>query len=199
VCEGYSVREQFYVYLHCKPDGDPFYVGKGKDGRCREFKSGRNKHHRNTVAKYGAKNIGVFVFPRASEREAFDDEILWIKTLRDAGYQLANYGDGGEGSSGCKFTVERMARQREALRGNRNAVGNKNCVGRVLSEETRRKIGASNSGHTRWLGRKHSPEARAKISASRTGKKYGPRSAEARARQSAAITAWWAKRRGVTA
>ena len=25
--------KQFYTYLHCKPDGTPFYVGKGHDAR----------------------------------------------------------------------------------------------------------------------------------------------------------------------
>jgi hypothetical protein len=35
---------QFYTYLHCKPDGTPFYVGKGS-GKRSNFMYDRNPHH----------------------------------------------------------------------------------------------------------------------------------------------------------
>ena len=28
---------EFYTYLHCKPNGDIFYVGKGTGRRCKQF------------------------------------------------------------------------------------------------------------------------------------------------------------------
>ena len=61
----------FYTYLHCKPNGDPFYVGKGCARRSHQLKKRRSLHHQNIVAKYGANNIRVYVFPCFSEQEAF--------------------------------------------------------------------------------------------------------------------------------
>jgi hypothetical protein len=50
-----SVAEH-YAYIHCKPDGTPFYVGKGSGDRFR-VSGARNPYYRRTVNKYGAKNI----------------------------------------------------------------------------------------------------------------------------------------------
>lgn len=51
--------QQFYTYLHCKPDLTPFYVGKGTMKRCRDF-SRRNLHHKRVVDRCGGKkNIQV--------------------------------------------------------------------------------------------------------------------------------------------
>ena len=45
-----------YAYIHCKPDGIPFYVGKGKYRRA-TYLGERNQHHKNIVNKYGPANI----------------------------------------------------------------------------------------------------------------------------------------------
>lgn len=58
-------------------------------------------------------------------------------------------------------------------------------VGRPLSEQTKEKLRQAN------LGKRHTEEARRKMSESRTGKKYGPRSEEARAKMREA----WARRK----
>lgn len=93
--------KQFYTYLHCKPNGEPFYVGKGTGKRCYEFfKSRRSEHHLNIVRKYGRENIMIFVFPCDSEKQAFNDEIQQISQLRSEGFNLVNHTDGGEGHSG---------------------------------------------------------------------------------------------------
>lgn len=74
-----SAKERsFYTYLHCKPNGAPFYVGKGcrSTGGERSHKfSGRNKHHQNIVAKHGKNNIKIYVFQCNSEQQAKVDEI----------------------------------------------------------------------------------------------------------------------------
>ena len=93
--------DQFYTYLHCKPNGDPFYVGKGRRNRARQFfDSRRSKFHMNIVRKYGVENVGVFIFPCESEEQAFADEIQQIAQLRAEGFELANFTNGGEGHSG---------------------------------------------------------------------------------------------------
>ena len=90
----------FYTYLHCKPDGTPFYVGKGKENRAREFsRDSRNKWHKNIVSKYGKENILVHVFPCDSEAQAFANEVQQIAQLRREGCELCNLTDGGEGQS----------------------------------------------------------------------------------------------------
>lgn len=86
-----------------KPDLTPFYVGKGKDGRCFDF-IGRTDWHRNIVKKYGKENIIIESQSCASENEAFFRERTIIKSLRASGIKLVNLSDGGEGSSGYKFT-----------------------------------------------------------------------------------------------
>ena len=38
-------KSAFYVYMHCRPDGSVFYVGKGCGKRARDFASRSQKHH----------------------------------------------------------------------------------------------------------------------------------------------------------
>jgi hypothetical protein len=52
---------KFYTYLHCRPNGDPFYVGKGCDNsghsrRSHTFGTGRNKLHKAVVAEHGREH-----------------------------------------------------------------------------------------------------------------------------------------------
>lgn len=91
--------KQFYVYIHLKPDGTPFYVGKGSSNRAHSF-GHRNKYHQRVVAKYGKNNIVIQVFPQPDEATAFRKEVSLIKLFREEGYALCNASDGGEGPSG---------------------------------------------------------------------------------------------------
>jgi hypothetical protein len=155
---------QFYVYLHCKPGGDPFYVGKGCDTwakRSHDLVRARSRYHNNVVAKYGAENIEILVFNSNSEKEAFETEIKWIKVLRDAGYKLVNLTNGGEGPSGCvvssatrakhsarqketwtgrKHTAETKCKMSARLKGNKLAVGVQYWLGKKMSIETKEKL-----------------------------------------------------------
>lgn len=130
--------KQFYVYLHCKPDGDPFYVGKGHGKRCREFKIGRNAKHKAVVAKHGADSVVVMVFNRASEHAALVSEREWIRTLRGAGYNLVNLTSGGQGLS------DPSPETRAKLSGLK--MGNKNFLGRKHTEEAKAKMSAARKG-----------------------------------------------------
>jgi hypothetical protein len=122
----------FYTYLHCKPDGIPFYVGKGTGIRGYQFHRSRNVHYKNIVAKYGSKNIKVFIFDCDSEAQALSDEIQQIAQLRNEGYKLCNLTNGGDGASGYRFTAE----QRAAL--------SRRQMGRKPSQETLDKIAEIN-------------------------------------------------------
>ncbi len=154
---------QFYTYLHCKPNGEPFYVGKGSGIRFREFKAARNEHHRNTVAKYGAGNILVFKFECESEDQSLRDEIQHIAQLRKEGFSLVNQTDGGEGVSGYKYTLE-QSKHISSVRKGRPA---KNKGGTV-SQEVRDKISKT------LTGRKPTLETIAKLKSARAKRIFTP-------------------------
>ena len=179
---------KFYTYLHCKPNGEPFYVGKGHGARSRVFAVGRNLIHRRIVAKYGVENIGIFEFPCDSEQEAFSDEIQQISQLRSDGYRLANICDGGEGPTGRiasdktrarissaqmgrKWSEASIAKRSATNRGSKRSAETRarmsaSNMGKIVGPETRAKLSALNRGRT------HTPEARAKISAAHMGQKH---------------------------
>jgi len=122
---------QFYTYLHCRPDGTPFYVGKGFGGRAHNL-TRRNPHHRNIIVKHGKENIWVFVFPCDSEYQALSDEVRQIAQLRREGYALCNQTDGGDGVSNPTAEVRAKI-----------ATGQK---GKARSAEHSAKLAASNTG-----------------------------------------------------
>jgi len=85
-------------------------------------------------------------------------EIALIAEYRAKGYRLTNIsagGDGALGNSGWKHTEEALAKMR----------GNKHCLGRKDSPETREKKRLSALGNKSNLGRKASEEARANMRA----------------------------------
>lgn len=182
--------KQFYTYLHCKPDGTPFYVGKGCRNRSKLIYRKHNRHYDNIVAKYGKNNILIYVFPCDSEEQAFADEIQQIAQLRAAGYQLSNKTDGGEGISGFTFSQPMSARIKISISliGNTRGLGYKHTpaeiekirltsTGRIFSDAHRQKISArmsqqvlseeqKNRLRTLCIGRKHSAETKRKMSES---------------------------------
>lgn len=174
LCVDLSNRKNcsFYVYFHCRPDGTPFYVGKGSRSRALRLERS-NLHHKNIVSKYGSDNILVELTPCRTEQEAYHLEQLFILLLREQGIDLANKSDGGEGgASGFKHSKEtcdkhkllkHSSETRYVLslqklgnsygRGNkgkvrtleqryRNGDGNRGKTRGPLSEETKKKIGA---------------------------------------------------------
>lgn len=93
------MSKQFYVYIHKKPDGTPFYVGKGHGKRAYNFYR-RSEWHKNIVAKYGQSNIIIEIINCLNELQAFDLEKIYIKQFKLSGVCLVNLTDGGEGTSG---------------------------------------------------------------------------------------------------
>ncbi len=159
------------------------YVGKSTSGlrRPKEHSApslleGVRTHKANWIRTLRAQGLR----PTITVLEEFSDagpldvaEVAWIATGRALGWPLTNGADGGVGSPG-----------------------------RVLSAETKAKIGAANKGAKRrsrtpaeieanrrlHVGKKRSLETKARIAASKKGALLGvPKSAEHRAKIAAAL------------
>jgi hypothetical protein len=169
-----------YAYIHCKPDGSPFYVGKGALRRVKYFGE-RNQHHKNIVKKYGKENILYGMLECSTSAIALQLEEGIIKCLILSGYNLCNLTAGGDGGkSPSKETRERLsiaAKKRGvsiacqearniAKRGttltkeHKEKISN-SCSGKEFSEQHRKNI--SKSAKNRGI----SLEVRAKMIATR--------------------------------
>lgn len=89
----------FYTYIHKKPCGTIFYVGKGSLKRVKASDN-RNSYWVNIVKKHGfsAEIVGAY----ETNQQAIDHEIKLIQELRDSGVKLVNVTSGGEGVLGHK-------------------------------------------------------------------------------------------------
>lgn len=128
-----SLTNVFYVYVHKKASNlDIFYVGKGKGNRATSL-SGRNKHWKNVVNKYGY--IYEIVHDNLSENEAFDLEIKLIKQYMDNGIDLCNKSTGGEGASGVihseitknKFRLAKLGKKQSLEHAAKSRVSRLGC------------------------------------------------------------------------
>lgn len=162
---------QHYVYIHRKQtDGAIFYVGKGKDRRAWAT-SGRNPHWRNIQAKHGFE-VHI-VRANLPETCALSFERAMIAAI---GKGLANLTDGGGGATGWKHSAEAKARIAEAGKGRKNNARQRAALDlynatKVISDEHKRRMSAARKG--RKFGPR-SAETRAKISASHMGMRPTP-------------------------
>lgn len=157
----------FYTYSHHKPNGTPFYVGKGSTRTRFMLCHKRNARHQRTVEKYGAENIVIRIYECATEEEAFALEKLQIMQCRHDGYDLANYADGGVGgTTGFRPGPETRKKLSEA---------NKRRKPIPRTPEWSEKIAASRRGKKQGP---HSAEHRARIAAAHMGKTQAPHSQE---------------------
>jgi len=125
-----------FAYVHCKPDGTPFYVGKGVRSRYKNF-TYRNSYHKKVVSKYGQENILIGKIDCSTNDFALDLEIGLIKCFKRMGYALTNLTEGGEGSVGWKCPDQVKKAVAEA---------NKR---RIWTKEQKEKLRAFSSGKTR--------------------------------------------------
>jgi hypothetical protein len=130
-----------YAYMHCKPDGTPFYVGKGALRRAKYFGE-RNQHHQNIVKKYGKENIFYGVLECSSHQIAYELETGIIKCLKRMGFALTNLTAGGDGGKEpCAETRKRLseAAKKRGVSLACQEARNKAKRGAVLTEEQKKK------------------------------------------------------------
>lgn len=198
--------KQFYAYIHRRPDGTAFYVGKGCGRRAFDMRS-RNQHHKRIVAQIGKENVTVEVLLAESEAHALLTEAALIRIMKRHGYSIANLTDGGEhGPVGYRHTPESKEKIRLTSIGRKHMVGKKPSSEaleklRVAAVDQWRKIRAGELGAPKRKGTRvgyaSTPETRskmveawkyrapvsdatkAKISASLTGHKRTPEECKA--------------------
>jgi hypothetical protein len=123
----------FYIYQHIRNDNNSiFYVGKGTGYRCNQ-KTGRNIYWKRVVDKCNGYSIEKVV-TNLDEELALLVEMELIDKYKKLGYKLTNLSEGGEGSTGYKFTEEQIEKTRLAN------------LGKKHSEETKFKMSIAKKG-----------------------------------------------------
>lgn len=180
-----------------KINGKP-YVGQTRQKlsqRIYGHKSNKGKSAIDAaIAKYGWKNFTVEIIEVCPVESLNEKERYWIAKLNSKAPNGYNLTDGGDGCTGYKHT----AKSRAKISANHADVSGENNpqYGKPLSEEQKAKISASEKGKLAWnKGKKMSEEQKRKLSVARTGKKYGSRSPETCAKISAALKAYWARKK----
>lgn len=109
---------RFYVYVLCRPNGKPFYVGKGTRRRIygheQEARSGHDCYKCRIIRKTwrsGGEIQRYTVFTTDDEQEAYayERELIALHGRSN----LANGTDGGEGGSGRHATAAERELRRE--------------------------------------------------------------------------------------
>jgi group I intron endonuclease len=161
----------FFVYLIKNFVNGKLYVGKTNDIkiRWRQHKKiaagGKAKYPKeysyihSAISKYGTENFKISILYRYdNENEALEDEIYHIARLKNEGYELYNLTDGGDGSSGYKFSEE--SKRKMSI----------THIGMRHTEESKCKMSLAQKGNTNNLGKKHSDETKKKMSEWQIGK-----------------------------
>ena len=132
----------FYNYLHTKPNGEVFYIGKGKGNRAWSFYR-KNPYWNNIVNKYGKPKVTILA-KWEEENKAFEFEKFLIISAKHFNFKLSNKTNGGDGICGMKHsqvTKSKMSTKRSgknnpmfgvSLSGNKNGMFGK---GYLLTKE----------------------------------------------------------------
>jgi hypothetical protein len=195
-----TMRRDFYVYEHWRPDTDTcFWVGKGTGDRAYRFK--RNRSYNQVIDALASSGMCAevrLVRSGLTEFEALSIECERISFWRAASTGLTNRTNGGEGNRGMFVSEETRQKIRLANLGKKQSpetiakrsasMTGKGYGGRpagfkhseaTLAKMRAARIGRALSAETREkvrlanLGKKHSAETRAKMSAAHMGNTYG--------------------------
>ena len=156
-----DILPRFYVYVLCRPDGRPFYVGKGQGDRIGHHEAAARNGHKSRrysiIRKIWREGGEVFrqkVFTTDDENMAYAMEQALIAAIGRK--YLANESDGGEGNRGYRHTEVAKARIAKAM------------TGRELSAQWHTNVQAAK------VGKPRSEACKAKIRANLTGRKLPP-------------------------
>ena len=166
---------RFYTYIYKRPDGTPFYVGKGTGDRYLRHLNKAKKQIKSKliviriiqkILKNGQEPIIEKLIDNVDEELAFFIEQECIDKFgrinNNTGI-LANLTDGGEGSSGYKCSKKTKEKLRAANIGKKLSIEHKNKISKTMSVKH---IGSNNP----FYGKKHSKESLKKISESSKSK-----------------------------
>jgi len=144
------MANNFYVYTHTRADTNQVFYIGKGKGDRSKNVQARGRYWKNVYNKAGGMSVD-YIVKDVDEEFAFMVEIECIDLYRERGYKLANIGTGGAGAAG-----------------------------RIVSEDTRRRIGLANSktpkarGESHGMyGKKHTQESLQKMSLARKGKYIG--------------------------
>jgi len=142
------------IYVHTNVLNGKSYVGQTTAGMLARWKD-HVKHSRlpkhagfrypfaRAIRKYGPEAFEHQILSIARTKVELDNlERIWIILLqtREIGYNITA---GGDGNLGLRHGATALAKMSEAK------LGNKHCVGRQVSDETRVKLGSGNRGKKR--------------------------------------------------
>ena len=153
------------VYQHIRKDtNEVFYIGIGKTRRRAYSKENRNNHWHNIVNKVGY-DIDILIEGLTWDEACIkENELIKQHGRNDLGEgKLVNMTDGGEGTPNRILSEE--SKRKIGLA----------SIGRQFDDEARKKMGEASKGNKHALDHKHDEATRKKMSQSRTGK---PRSEE---------------------
>ncbi len=142
----------FYVYVWRRPNGEPFYVGKGTGKRAYSTNK-RSEEFKEVYALGGCTVDIVDWFIHESQAHAFEIDLIERFGRRQFGGVLVNKTDGGEGAVGSVRSKETRARVSKALRGRIFAPEHCSKIsesnrGRIASTEHRAKLSEAGLGRT---------------------------------------------------
>jgi group I intron endonuclease len=156
-----GTQNNIVVYRYLRTDIDqPFYIGIGTLKRARDTKWGRSAFFKRIRDKH---QIELEILEDELDwNTAAEKEKWWIKfygRINIGSGILCNLTDGGEGRIGCKQSAESIQKMKDtkAKRGPHPMLGNTHTAearakisagltGRIVSEETRKKISESEKG-----------------------------------------------------
>jgi hypothetical protein len=171
-----------YVYGEYHFDYEPFYIGKGSNGRYKSKHKEYCEKIRKDILLEGLETIYHFLYEKSFEDYAYDMEKVLIKAIgrKDLGLgPLLNKSDGGKETCNVIYTDEIRRKISEARKGKHHSdatrrkigearKGEKNPnYGKAMTEEHKRKMSEEKKGEKNPMyGKNHSEETRKKMSIS---------------------------------